>query len=111
MLSFLQSNLRALGLMYNSTDTVCEQRNQIKELEEENRRFEEQDKARGKKLLVIEQNFANVKASADELIDELKTVNQSSKEMTDMIKIMVDKFDEAQARIKSLEVDKSALAI
>ncbi|GMN43969.1 hypothetical protein TIFTF001_013174 [Ficus carica] len=30
--------------------------------------------------------------------------------MTDMMKVMVDKFDEAQAKIKSLEADNSSLA-
>ncbi|GMN28784.1 hypothetical protein TIFTF001_041223 [Ficus carica] len=102
--AFVQSNLRALGLMYRTTDTVLEQRNHIKELEEK-------DKERGEKLLDIEQNFVNVKASADGLIGKLKTVTQSSKEMTDMVKVMVDRFDEAQAKIKSLEVDNSALVV
>ena len=44
------------------------------------------------------------------MIGELKTVNQSSKEMTDTMKVMVDKFDEAQAKIKSLEANNSVLA-
>ncbi|GMN21858.1 hypothetical protein TIFTF001_045565 [Ficus carica] len=83
--------------------------NLIKELEDENKRLEELDKKRGEKLLVIEENFKDVKASADGLIGELKTVTQSSKEMTDMMKVMVERFDEAQVRIKSLEADNSAL--
>ncbi|GMN23845.1 hypothetical protein TIFTF001_049104 [Ficus carica] len=85
------------------------QRNLIKELEDENKRLEELDKERGEKLLVIEENFKDVKASADGLIGELKTVTQSSKEMTDMMKVMVERFDEAQVRIKSLKADNSAL--
>ncbi|GMN21319.1 hypothetical protein TIFTF001_043294 [Ficus carica] len=104
------SNLRALGLMYRTTDTVLEQRNQIKELEDKNKELEDADRERGVKLLVIEQNFKEVKASADDLIGELETVNRSSKQMTDMMKVMVDKFDEAQAKIKSLEADNSSLA-
>ncbi|GMN55579.1 hypothetical protein TIFTF001_024685 [Ficus carica] len=96
------NNLRALGLMYRTTDTVLEQRNHIKELEEK-------DKERGEKLLDIEQNFVSVKASADGLIGELKTVTHSSKEMKDIMKVMVDRFDEAQAKIKSLEADNSLL--
>ncbi|GMN60133.1 hypothetical protein TIFTF001_029232 [Ficus carica] len=76
----LNSNLRSLGLMYRTTDMVLKQRNHIKELEEK-------DNERAEKLLVIEQNFANVKASADGLIGELETVTQSSKEMIDMMKV------------------------
>ncbi|GMN54938.1 hypothetical protein TIFTF001_024056 [Ficus carica] len=85
------------------------QRNLIKELEDENKRLEELDKERGEKLLVIEENFKDVKASADGLIGELKIVTQSSKEMTGMMKVMVKRFDEAQGRIKSLEADNSTL--
>ncbi|GMN66986.1 hypothetical protein TIFTF001_036053 [Ficus carica] len=106
----LKSNLRALGLMYRTTDTVLVQRNQIKELEDKNKELEDADRERGEKLLVIEQNLKEVKASADDLIGELETVNQSSKQMTDMMKVMVDKFDEVQAKIKSLEADNSSLA-
>ncbi|GMN59016.1 hypothetical protein TIFTF001_028107 [Ficus carica] len=47
--------------------------------------------------------------SADGLIGELKTVTQSSKEITYMMKVMVDRFDEAQAKIKSLEAENSLL--
>ncbi|GMN47401.1 hypothetical protein TIFTF001_016571 [Ficus carica] len=107
----LKSNLQALGLMYRTTDTVLEQMNYIKELEDKNKELEDANKECGEKLLVIEQNFVNVKASADELIGELEAVNQSSKEMTDTMKVMVDKFDEAQAKIKSLEAHNSALAV
>ncbi|GMN57655.1 hypothetical protein TIFTF001_026760 [Ficus carica] len=87
----LKSNLRALRLMYRTTDTVLEQRNQIKKLEDENKKLEEKDKERGEKLLVIEKNFNNVKASAADLTGELERVMRSAKEGTDMMKIMVDR--------------------
>ncbi|GMN55639.1 hypothetical protein TIFTF001_024758 [Ficus carica] len=77
-------------------------KNHIKELEEK-------DKERGEKLLNIERNFESVKASANDLVGELKRVTQSGKEKTDMMKVMVDRFDEAQAKIQTLEVDNSAL--
>ncbi|GMN65352.1 hypothetical protein TIFTF001_034417 [Ficus carica] len=95
--------------MYRTTDTVLEQRNYIKELEDKNREFEEKDRERGEKLLVIEQNFKNIKASATDLTGELKTVMQSAKEGTDMMKVMVDMFDEAHAKIQKLEADNSVL--
>ena len=96
--------------MYRTTDTVREHRNQIKELEGKNKELEDANKEHGERLLVIEQNFTTVKASAEDLIGELKTVNQSSKEMSDMMRVMVDKYNEAQAKIRSLEADNSALA-
>ncbi|GMN46179.1 hypothetical protein TIFTF001_015363 [Ficus carica] len=46
---------------------------------------------RGEKLLDIERKFEDVKASATELIAELQTVTQSTKEGTDMMKVMVDR--------------------
>ncbi|GMN47593.1 hypothetical protein TIFTF001_016757 [Ficus carica] len=57
----------------------------------------------GEKLLDIERKFEDVKASANELIAELQTVNQSVKEGTDMMKVMVDRYDEATVKIKTLE--------
>jgi chromosome segregation ATPase len=103
--------------MYRTTDTVREHRNEIrelegknKELEGKNQQLEEANKQHEQRLLVIEQNFANVKASADDLIGELKTVNQSSKEMSEMMGVMVDRYQDAQAKIRSLEADNSSLA-
>ncbi|GMN47449.1 hypothetical protein TIFTF001_016622 [Ficus carica] len=55
----LKSNLRALGLIYHTTDMVLEQRNHIKDLEEK-------DKEREEKLLNIKQNFESIKASTDD---------------------------------------------
>ncbi|GMN62685.1 hypothetical protein TIFTF001_031767 [Ficus carica] len=71
--------------------------------------LEEKKKERGEKLLNIEQNFESVKASADDLVRELKRVTQSTKEGTNMIKVMVDRFNEVQAKIQTLEADNSAL--
>ena len=88
--------------MYYTTETVLEQRNHIKELEDK-------DKERGEKLLNIEWKFEDVKASSNELVTELQKVTQSAKEGTDMMKVMVDRFDEAQAKVKTLEADNSTL--
>ena len=74
--------------MYRTTNTILEQRNQIKELQDK-------DKERGEKLLNIEWKFEDVKASADRLVVELQKVTQSAKEGTDIMKVMVDRFDEA----------------
>ncbi|GMN60222.1 hypothetical protein TIFTF001_029325 [Ficus carica] len=98
----LKSNLLALGLIYRTTDKVVEQKKLIKELKDK-------DKDHREKLLNIERKFKNIKASANDLIAELQKVTQSAKEGTDMMKVMVDRFDEAQAKIKTLEADNFAL--
>ncbi|GMN54160.1 hypothetical protein TIFTF001_023289 [Ficus carica] len=57
----LKSNLRAMELVYRTTDKVVEQKARIKELEEI-------DSERGEKLLDIERRFKDVKASTDGLL-------------------------------------------
>ncbi|GMN69160.1 hypothetical protein TIFTF001_038211 [Ficus carica] len=69
----LKSNLRAMGLVYRATDKVVVQKKLVRELQEIDRER------------------------------ELQTVTQSSKEGMNMMKVMVDRFDEAQAKIKTLE--------
>ncbi|GMN51818.1 hypothetical protein TIFTF001_020976 [Ficus carica] len=64
----LKSNLLALGLMYRTTDTVLEQRNQIKELEDENKKLEEKDRARYEILNEYKQGLF-VDAEVDEEIE------------------------------------------
>ena len=91
-----------MGLFYRTTDKVVEQKAQIEELEDKDREW-------GKKLLDIEQKFGDVKTSTEELTTELHKAIQSAKEGSDMMKIMVDRYDEAQAKIKTLEAEKSTL--
>ena len=98
----LQVNVRAMGLLHRTSDRVAQQRAQIKELESKDREREE-------KLLDIERKFGDVKASAEDLTAELHKAIQTSKEGSDMMKIMVDRYDEAQAKIRTLETEKSAL--
>ncbi|GMN45104.1 hypothetical protein TIFTF001_014289 [Ficus carica] len=88
--------MRAIELVYRAADKVVEQKKLVRELQEV-------DRERGEKLLDIKRKFKDVKASAIELITELQTVTQSGKEGTDMMKVMVDRFDEAQAKIKTFE--------
>ncbi|GMN48554.1 hypothetical protein TIFTF001_017719 [Ficus carica] len=92
----LKSNLRAMGSVYRTTDKVVEQKKLVKELEDK-------DNERGEKLLDIERKFKDVKVSANVLIAELQTVNQVAKEGTNMMKVMADRYDEATAKIKTLE--------
>ena len=85
-----------MGLVYRATDKVVEQKKLVKELQDK-------DRERGEKLLDIERKFEDIKASANGLIAELQTVNWSMKEEVDMMKVMVDRYDEATAKIKTLE--------
>ena len=91
-----------MGLLHRSSDRVAQQRTQIQELKSRGKEREE-------KLLDIERKFVDVKASAEELTAELQKAIQTSKEGSDMMKIMVDRYNEAQAKIRTLEADKSAL--
>ncbi|GMN58511.1 hypothetical protein TIFTF001_027600 [Ficus carica] len=92
----LKSTLRAMGLVYRTTKKAVEWRERIKELEDI-------DKERGERLLDIERRFRDVKASADGLISELQTLNQTAKEGADMMKIMASRFDEVKAKIETRE--------
>ena len=91
-----------MRLFYQTTNIVIEQKARIKELEDK-------DRERGEKLLDIERKFGDVKTSANELMAELHKAMQSAKEGSDMMKIMVDRYDEAQAKIRTLEAEKSTL--
>ena len=98
----LQVSIRAMGLLHRTSDRVAHQRTQIQELKSRGKEREE-------KLLDIERKFVDVKASAEDLTAELHKAIQTSKEGSDMMKIMVDRYNEAQAKIRTLEADKSAL--
>ena len=54
----------------------------------------------GEKLLDIERGFEDVKVGTEDLIAELQTVNQLAKEGAYMIKVMVDRYNEATAKSK-----------
>ncbi|GMN68394.1 hypothetical protein TIFTF001_037450 [Ficus carica] len=82
----LKSNLRAMGLVFRTSNKVVELKNHVTELETK-------DKERGDKLLNIERQFEGVKASADDLVSELKKVTQSAKEWTDIMNVMVDRSE------------------
>jgi chromosome segregation ATPase len=98
----LQVNIRAMGLLHRTSDRVAQQRTQIKELES-------RDIDREEKLLNIERKFGDVKASSEDLIAELHKAIQTSKEGSDMMKVIVDRYDEAQAKIRTLEAEKATL--
>ncbi|GMN70115.1 hypothetical protein TIFTF001_039159 [Ficus carica] len=106
----LKINVRAMGLFYRTTDKVAEQKTRINELENINKELKEKDGDRGQKLLDIERKFGDVKMSAKGLMAELQKVMHEAKEGSDMMEVMVKRFDEAQAKIKSLEIENAALA-
>ena len=83
-------HLRGMRLIYHSTDKAIEQRERIRELEAT-------DKERVEKLLDIECKFKDVRASMDNLIKELQTLNRIAKEGAEMIRSMVDRFDKAKS--------------
>ena len=82
-----------MGLVYHVTDKVVEQKKLVWEVQEI-------DRKRGEKLLDIERKFEDVKASTNDLIGELQTVNQSAKEGASMMQALADRYDEAIAKIK-----------
>ncbi|GMN25026.1 hypothetical protein TIFTF001_043852 [Ficus carica] len=106
----LKTNIRAMGLIKRTNDKNLKQRTRIRELEAINKNLEERDRRRGEMLLDIERKFADVKTSADGLNVTLKEIMHEAKEGTSMMEVMVDRFDEAQAKIKSLEAKKAVLA-
>ncbi|GMN21892.1 hypothetical protein TIFTF001_043425 [Ficus carica] len=85
------------------SDRVAEQRDRLKDLQEK-------DIARGEKLLDIKRKFGDVKAGADGLMSELQKSMDVAREGTSAIETLVKRFDEGQARIKSLEAENAALA-
>ncbi|GMN62715.1 hypothetical protein TIFTF001_031796 [Ficus carica] len=99
-----------MGLIKRTNDKNLEQRTRIRELEAINKNLEERDRRRGEMLLDIERKFTDVKTSADGLTAALKKIMHEAKEGTSMMEVMVDRFDESQAKIKSIETEKAVLA-
>ncbi|GMN25939.1 hypothetical protein TIFTF001_046004 [Ficus carica] len=99
----MKINVRTMGLFYRMSDKVAEQRDRLKDLVEK-------DIARGEKLLDIERKFGDVKAGAEGLMSELQKSMDVAREGTSAMETLVKRFDEAQAKIKSLEVENAALA-
>ncbi|GMN75008.1 hypothetical protein TIFTF001_052505, partial [Ficus carica] len=99
----MKVNVRTMGLFYRMSDRVAEQRDRLKDLQEK-------DIARGEKLLDIERKFRDVKAGADGLMAELQKSMDVAREGTSAMETLVKRFDEGQARIKSLEAENAALA-
>ncbi|GMN34981.1 hypothetical protein TIFTF001_042147 [Ficus carica] len=99
----MKINVRTMGLFYRMSDKVIEQRGRLKDLVEK-------DIARGEKLLDIERKFEDVKAGAEGLMSELQKSMYVAREGTSAMETLVRKFDEAQAKIKSLEIENAALA-
>ncbi|GMN56098.1 hypothetical protein TIFTF001_025212 [Ficus carica] len=99
----MKINVRTMGLFYRMSDRVAEQRDRLKDLMEK-------DVARGEKLLDIERKFGDVKAGADGLMAELQKSMDVAREGTSAMETLVKRFDEGQAKIKSLEAENAALA-
>ncbi|GMN27747.1 hypothetical protein TIFTF001_046171 [Ficus carica] len=99
----MKINVRTMGLFYRMSDKVAEQRDRLKDLVEK-------DIARGEKLLDIERKFGDVKIDAEGLMSELQKSMDVAREGTSAMETLVKRFDEAQAKIKSLEVENAALA-
>ncbi|GMN70130.1 hypothetical protein TIFTF001_039175 [Ficus carica] len=99
----MKINVRTMGLFYRMSDRVAEQRDQLKDLKAK-------DVARGEKLLDIERKFGDVKAGAEGLMTELQKSMDVAREGTSAMETLVKRFDEGQARIKSLEAENAALA-
>lgn len=85
-----------MWLVYRTIEKVVKRRKRIKELEDIDREW-------GERLLDIERRIRDVKSSIDGLIAELYMLNQTATKGADMMKTMVDRFDEAKAKIEALE--------
>lgn len=66
------------------------------------REFKAIDKERAENLPDIKRKFKNVQASANNLIMELQTLNQTTKEGAEMMKIMVNRFNKVKAENDAL---------
>ncbi|GMN65303.1 hypothetical protein TIFTF001_034360 [Ficus carica] len=99
----MKINVRTMGLFYRMSDKVAEQRDRLKDLQEK-------DIARGEKLLDIERKFGDVKAGAEGLMSELQKSMDVAREGTSAMETLVMRFDEGQAKIKSLEAENAVLA-
>ncbi|GMN64156.1 hypothetical protein TIFTF001_033227 [Ficus carica] len=98
----MKINVQTMGLFYRMSDKVAEQRDRLKDLVEK-------DIARGEKLLDIERKFGDVKASAEGLMSELQKSMDVAREGMYAMETLVKRFDEAHAKIKSLEDYKVGL--
>ncbi|GMN67523.1 hypothetical protein TIFTF001_036585 [Ficus carica] len=96
----LKTNVRTMGLFYRMFDKVSEQWDRLKDLVDK-------DIARGEKLLNIERKFGDVKAGAEGLMSELQKSMDVAREGTSATETLVKRFDEAQAKIKSLEAENA----
>ena len=91
-----------MGLFYRTADRVIEHQRKVKELQKK-------DDEREKMMNDIDQKFKDVKTSAEGLVAELEKTLKSANEGTEMAKVIVDRYNEAQARIQALESDKTSI--
>ncbi|GMN64106.1 hypothetical protein TIFTF001_033180 [Ficus carica] len=99
----LQINVRTTGLLYRLADKVVSQSNKIKELEEN-------DCSRRAKLEDIERKFIDVKSGSEGLMLELQKFMDVAREGTSAMDALVQRFEENQEKVKSLEAENAALA-
>ncbi|GMN70506.1 hypothetical protein TIFTF001_039549 [Ficus carica] len=105
----LKTNIRAMGLLKRTSKKISKQKARIAELEVKGQELEERESQRECKLLDIERKFGDVKACAEDLIGQLQNVLHEAKEGSDMMKVMGERYDEATAKIRSLEADNARL--
>ncbi|GMN20300.1 hypothetical protein TIFTF001_048727 [Ficus carica] len=74
----------------------------VVELRERIRELKATDREHTEKLLEIERKFKDVRASADDVIQELQTLNRITKEGAEIIKSMVERFDKVKAENNAL---------
>ncbi|GMN33542.1 hypothetical protein TIFTF001_044809 [Ficus carica] len=74
----------------------------VVKLRERIRELKATDREHAEKLLEIERKFKDVHASADDVIQELQTLNRITKEGAEIIKSMVDRFDKVKAENDAL---------
>ncbi|GMN68358.1 hypothetical protein TIFTF001_037434 [Ficus carica] len=77
-------------------DKVVEQKKLVKGLHDK-------DRERGEKLLDIKRRFKDMKSNSNGMIDELHSLKQKANEGVEMMKVMLDRFNETLAKIKTLE--------
>ncbi|GMN63813.1 hypothetical protein TIFTF001_032894 [Ficus carica] len=99
----MKINVRTTGLFYRLADKVVSQSNKIKELEEN-------DRSRRVKLQDIERKFVDVKTGAEGLMLELQKSMDVAREGTSAMDALVQRFEESQEKVKSLEAENAALA-
>ncbi|GMN22645.1 hypothetical protein TIFTF001_040303 [Ficus carica] len=103
----LKTNIQAMGLLKRTSEKIGKQKARIAELEVKERELEQRESQRECKLLDIERKFGDVKACAEDLIGQLQNVLHEAKEGSDMMKVMCERYDEATAKIRSLEADNA----